>query len=45
VAVAQQLEQAIGCPIIQVIVTDREGLSIEIIRTLTWTSVHRPILT
>ena len=35
VAVAQQLEQAIGCPIIQVIVTDREGLSIEIIRTLT----------
>lgn len=34
VAVAQQLEQAIGRPIIQVIVTDREGLSVEVIRTL-----------
>lgn len=35
VAVAQALEQAIGRPIIQVIVTDREGLSVEVIRTLT----------
>lgn len=34
VAVAQALEQAIGRPIIQVIVTDREGLSVEVIRTL-----------
>ena len=34
VAVAQSLEQAIGRPIIQVIVTDREGLSAEVIRTL-----------
>jgi hypothetical protein len=33
-AVAQALEQAIGRPIIQVIVTDREGLSVEVIRTL-----------
>lgn len=35
VTIAQQLEQAIGRPIIQVIVTDREGLSVEVIRTLT----------
>jgi hypothetical protein len=35
VAVAQALEQAIGRPIIQVIVTDREGLSVEVVRTLT----------
>jgi hypothetical protein len=35
VTIAQQLEQAIGHPIIQVLVTDREGLSAEVIRTLT----------
>jgi len=35
VTIAQQLEQAIGRPIIQVLVTDREGLSVEVIRTLT----------
>jgi len=34
VAVAQALEQAIGRPLIQIIVTDREGLSVEVIRTL-----------
>ncbi len=34
VAVAQALEQAIGHPLIQVIVTDREGLSLEVIQTL-----------
>ena len=34
VAIAQQLEQAIGRPVVQVIVTDREGLSAEVIRTL-----------
>ena len=34
VAVARALEQAIGRPIVQVIVTDREGLSAEVIRTL-----------
>lgn len=33
VAVARALEQAIGRPIVQVIVTDREGLSAEVIRT------------
>jgi hypothetical protein len=35
VTIAEQLEQALGRPIIQVIVTDREGLSVEVIRTLT----------
>jgi len=35
VTIAEQLEQAIGRPVIQVIVTDREGLSAEVIRTLT----------
>jgi hypothetical protein len=34
VAVAQQLERALGHPVVQVIVTDREGLSTEVIRTL-----------
>ena len=34
VVVAQQLEQAIGHPIIQVLVTDREGLSIEVLGAL-----------
>jgi hypothetical protein len=34
VAVAQQLEQVIGRSILQVIVTDREGLSTEVIGTL-----------
>mgnify|MGYP001213336300 CR=1 FL=1 len=34
VAVAQQLERAIGRSVIQVIVTDREGLSAEVIGTL-----------
>jgi len=34
VAVAQQLEQAIGRSVIQVLVTDREGLSIEVICAL-----------
>jgi hypothetical protein len=34
VAVAQQLEQAIGRSIIQVLVTDREGLSIDVIGAL-----------
>lgn len=34
VTIAQRLEQAIGRPIIQVLVTDREGLSVEVIRTL-----------
>jgi len=33
-AVAQALEHAIGRPSVQVIVTDREGLSAEVIRTL-----------
>ena len=35
VAVAQALERALGRPVIQVIVTDREGLSVEVLRTLT----------
>ena len=34
VAMAQALEQAIGRPVIQVIVTDREGLAVEVLRTL-----------
>jgi hypothetical protein len=35
VAVAEALERAIGRPVIEVIVTDREGLSSEVLRTLT----------
>jgi hypothetical protein len=34
VAVAEALEQALGRPVIQVVVTDREGLSREVLRTL-----------
>ena len=35
VEVAQTLEQAVGAEIIQVIVTDREGLSVEVLQALT----------
>jgi hypothetical protein len=34
VAVAQALEQALGRPVIQVLVTDREGLALEVLRRL-----------